>query len=330
MKILVIRLSSLGDVVLSTAALPNLRAQYPDAEISVLVKADYAALFDGNPHINHVVVYDSRKQPFSELAKEIRLAKYDWIIDLHGNVRSWMLRLVSGPPHVTVVEKATLARHLLVWTKWVSPKLDKSVRERILEALAAGGVSIVSTETQLFPQNQNAVLQTFSIDPTKKLIGIAPGARHKTKQWPADRFAVAANRLGAFPNSEILILGSAADRDSAKNVAEKLTVPYKDLTGFTSLRDLIAIISKLSFLVTNDSGIMHIGDALGVPLTAIFGPTVRALGFAPYRSTSRVAEATLGCRPCSLHGTDVCPLSHHNCMNDIDTEALLFSTSELE
>jgi heptosyltransferase-2 len=329
MKILVIRLSSLGDVVLSTAAFPNLRAHFPDAEISVLVKSDYADLFDNNPNIDHVVVYDPLRQPFSSLAKEIRLARYDWIIDLHGNLRSWLVRLVSGPLRVTVVEKASLARNLLVWTKWLSPRLDKSVRERILECLEASGVPIVSTETQLFSKNQSAVLETFSIDPSKKLIGIAPGARHKTKEWPAQRFAEAANRLGAIANSEVLILGSAADRDAAKRVGEKLSVPYKDLTGFTSLKELMAVVSKLSFLLTNDSGIMHIADAFKIPLVAIFGPTVRAFGFAPYRPTSHVVEVNLKCRPCSLHGTNVCPLGHHNCMNDVDTEAVLFATSEL-
>jgi heptosyltransferase-2 len=88
MKILVIRFSSLGDVVLSTAAFPNIRAHYPNAEISVLVKADYADVFDNNPNIDHVVVFDPGKQSFSELTKEIRLSGYDLIIDLHGNLRS--------------------------------------------------------------------------------------------------------------------------------------------------------------------------------------------------------------------------------------------------
>lgn len=124
-------------------------------------------------------------------------------------------------------------------------------------------------------------------------------------------------------------MGSAADRDAAKRVGEKLSVPYKDLTGFTSLKELMAVVSKLSFLLTNDSGIMHIADAFKIPLVAIFGPTVRAFGFAPYRPTSHVVEVNLKCRPCSLHGTNVCPLGHHNCMNDVDTEAVLFATSEL-
>jgi heptosyltransferase-2 len=329
MKILVIRFSSLGDVVLSTAAFPNIRAHYPNAEISVLVKADYADVFDNNPNIDHVVVFDPGKQSFSELTKEIRLSGYDLIIDLHGNLRSWLLRFAASPPRVSVIERMALERRLLVLTRWRSQKLDRSVRQRILDCVASNAIPIVSEETQLFPNNQNAVLETYSIETGKRLVGIAPGARHKTKEWPADRFAVAANRLAAVPNSEVLLLGSTSDRAAAKAVAEQLSVPYKDLTGFTSLKDLIAIVSRLDFLLTNDSGIMHIGDAFKIPLVAIFGPTVRAFGFAPYRPTSRVVEVNLKCRPCSLHGTQTCPLGHHNCMKDVDTQAVLFATSEL-
>lgn len=328
MKILVIRLSSLGDIVLTTAVFPNLRAHYPDAEISVLVKAEYADLFDNNPHINHVIVYNPAKQPFSALAKEIRLYQFDLIIDLHANLRSFALRMVSGPPQVTVVEKTAFVRRLLTWTKWKSSRLDHSVKDRYLRCLARVGIPVGHFNTELFPGNAQAVLETYSIDPTKKLIGVAPGARHKTKEWLPERFAESANRLGALANSEIILLGSNADRAASRAVAEKLSVPYKDLTGFTSLKDLIALVSRLSFLLTNDSGIMHIAEAFSVPLVAIFGPTVRAFGFAPYRPTSRVVEANLKCRPCSVHGTEACPLGHHNCMKDVDVEAVLFATSE--
>jgi heptosyltransferase-2 len=195
--------------------------------------------------------------------------------------------------------------------------------------LAPLEVPVVSTETQLFPFDANIVLSTFSIDPTKKLVGIAPGAKHRTKAWNPERFAEAANRLGAAPNTHIVLLGSKSDQAAARKVAEGLSVPYTDMTGFTSLPELISVVSKLSFLLTNDSGIMHIAEAFSVPLVAIFGPTVRAFGFAPYRPTSRVVEVVnLKCRPCTLHGDDECPLKHHNCMNDVDVNAVLFATSE--
>src|SRR3989442_828943 len=117
MKILVIRFSSLGDVVLSTVIFPNLRAHYPGAEISVLTRAEYAALFDANPFVNHVFLFDPSRQPFSQLVKEIRDMKFDIIIDLQGNVRSWYLRLVAGARRAVVVEKLAWARRCLVLFK---------------------------------------------------------------------------------------------------------------------------------------------------------------------------------------------------------------------
>jgi ADP-heptose:LPS heptosyltransferase len=111
---------------------------------------------------------------------------------------------------------------MLVWFKWISPTLRRSVRERILDCLAPLEVPVVSTETQLFPFDANIVLSTFSIDPTKKLVGIAPGAKHRTKAWNPERFAEAANRLGAAPNTHIVLLGSKSDQAAARKVAEGL------------------------------------------------------------------------------------------------------------
>jgi heptosyltransferase-2 len=191
-------------------------------------------------------------------------------------------------------------------------------------------VPVVSEETQLFPVNGDAVLKTFSIPIGSKLMGIAPGAKHNTKRWSPERFAEAANRLGAFPNSMILILGDKADQAVADHVSRLIKVSYKNLTGWTSLEELMAVVSRLSFLLTNDSGLLHIGEALRIPLVAIFGPTVRSFGFGPYRKSSRVAEViNLPCRPCTLHGDERCPLTHHHCMVDVDLDAVLFAASDL-
>src|SRR5687767_1840557 len=104
MKILVIRLSSLGDVVLATALFPNLKAHFPEAEVSVLTKAPFAGVFDGNPFVNHVFLYDSARQPFSQLIQEIREIGFDVIIDLQGNSKSWYLRLLAGARRVVAME----------------------------------------------------------------------------------------------------------------------------------------------------------------------------------------------------------------------------------
>lgn len=329
MKVLVIRFSSLGDVVLSTVLLPNIRKHWPQAEISVLTRQAYVAVFDRNPHIDHVFVFDASRQSFSDLTKEIRESGYDVIFDLQNNWKSWLIRVISGAKRTVVVNKATLWRRLLVWFKWRHPMLSHSVRERILDCLKPFEVPVINTETQLFATDPGPVLQTFSIDSNVKLIGIAPGAKHATKRWTVEGFADAANRLAALPGVMLVILGDKSDRDVAQQVSQRLAVPSVNMAGFTSLPELNSVISKLSFLLTNDSGIMHMAEAHNVPLVALFGPTVREFGFVPYRKTSRVVETRLSCRPCTLHGSDVCPLQHHNCMKDIDVNAVLYATSDL-
>ena len=330
MKILVIRFSSLGDVVLTTALFPNLRARWPEAEITVLTKPAYANVFDNNPSVDHVRLFDPTRQTFLQLATEIRGEGFDTIIDLHGNMRSWVLRLLASAPVTVAVEKAAIARRMLVYFKRRPRSLARSVRERILDCLVPLEAPVVNQDTQLFPVVTPSLLLAHGIDPDKKLIGIAPGAMHNTKRWSPERFAEAANRLGAFPNAMVVIVGDKSDRAVAERVSKLISAPCKNLVGWTDLKELIAIVSQFSILLTNDSGVMHVAEALKVPLVAIFGPTVRSFGFAPYRATSRVSEViNLGCRPCSLHGDDECPLKHHLCMEDVDVNAVLYAASPL-
>lgn len=330
MKILVIRFSSLGDIVLTTALFPNLKARWPDADVTVLTKAPFVSVFDNNPHVDHVRMFDPARQSFTQLANEIRQEKYDIVIDLHGNLRSWTVRLFAGAPVTVVVNKATLARYQVVYLKRVPEVLRRSVRERILDCLKPLDVPLISTETQLFPKPARTLLEAHGIPAGVKLIGIAPGAKHKTKRWIPIRFAEAANRLGEIPNSMVVLLGDKSDRPVAEAISSQIKVPVKNLVGWTSLAELMGIVSHLSVLLTNDSALMHIGEALKIPLVAVFGPTVRPLGFAPYRDTSRVAEViNLSCRPCTFHGDEKCPLGHHKCMNDIETDAVLFAASDL-
>lgn len=331
-KILVIRLSSLGDVVLTTAIFPSLRARWPHARVTVATKAAYAAVFERNTGVHEVLTFDASDDSFGELASRVKREKWDVVVDLHANLRSWFLRLVAGGNWTIVVDKDSLARQILVYFKLKLAGLERSVRERILDTLKEIDVPVVGGETQLFPADPSPVLAAHGAGPDTRLIGVAPGARHATKRWRPERFAEAAARLAGERGARIVLLGDASDAEAAAAVAAALppsTEPPIDLVGKTDLSQLIAVTSRLSFLLTNDSGLMHIGEALGIPLVAVFGPTVKEFGFAPYRPTSRVAEIALGCRPCTLHGTEVCPLGHHRCMNDLPTDLVLGAAAEI-
>ncbi len=327
-KILVVRFSSLGDAILTTAIFPSLKASWPEGEVVVLTKSVFADVFSNNPSIDRVIGFDSEKESFSELAKRIGQEKFDIIIDLHANLRSYFLRVLAGPPLAIAVHKATLARWLLLLFKFSTNDLRKTVRERILGILPRLDISVVSTETQLFTTDVPAVLSKFDLPPGRNLIGIAPGAKHNTKMWPWERFAESANRLGAFPNTTIVLLGDSSDISIGEKMVPRLVVDHKNLIGKTSLSELKDVVSQLKFLLTNDSALLHMGEAFKIPLVVLFGPTVRGFGFAPYRPTSRVVETiNLTCRPCTLHGDPDCPLKHHRCMMDLDVSAAMFAAS---
>jgi len=331
MKILVIRFSSLGDVVLTTALFPNLKAFWPQVELSVLTKEAFAPVFDGNPHVDHVWIFNPERQPFAELAQELRAYNFDLVFDLQGNLRSFYLRLLTGARRVIRMRKNSLERRLLVWFKKDSRKLQKTVRERILDCLAPLEISEVNGETQLYPKKPAEILKVFSLEQDTVLVGLAPGAQHQTKQWGPEKFAEVANHLCSGQKRVAVLLGDKSDAEAAGQVVKNLRVPFRDLTGWTNLSELIAVVSRLSILVTNDSGIMHISDAFKIPTVAVFGPTVRQFGFVPYRSSSRIVEIhDMKCRPCSLHGTEKCPLKHHRCMEDITVENVLQGCREVQ
>lgn len=328
-KILVIRFSSLGDVVLTTVIFPNVKAKWPHAHVTMVTKRAFAPVFDGNPDVDRVIGFDPGRESFGALISGLRKEAFDVVIDLHGNLRSWTVRLLTNGAKTVVVDKAGWARRALVWFKRRSATLDRSVRERHLDVLKALDVSLVSVDTRLYPRDVRAASAAAGLGAGERRIGVAPGARHATKRWPAAHFADAANRLAGESGATVVLVGDKSDEAASREAASALQVPFHDLTGRTSLGELVAIVSTFDLLITNDSGILHVGEALGIPTVALFGPTVRDFGFAPYRPSSRAVEKDLPCRPCSIHGDARCPLGHHRCMRDLDVDAVVGAAREI-
>lgn len=155
---------------------------------------------------------------------------------------------------------------------------------------------------------------------TSKIIGFVVGASKKTKMWQGEKLKNLALDLVKKDNGFIIFLGSKNEIPVVKRIKEEMNGNYTDLTGKTSLRQLAAVLDKCDVLFTTDSGPMHIAVAVGTPVVAIFGPTIPEFGFTPYDEKSVIISKSLSCKPCSLHGTDICPLGHHNCMKLIEVE----------
>jgi heptosyltransferase-2 len=322
-RVLIIRLSSLGDVILTTPVPANIKAACPDSRITVLVKEAFAPVFEGNPDVDDVTRFEERGL-WGWMA-EIRRRRYDWILDLHDTPRSRLWCALSGAARRVRYDKRAWARRRLVATKTPSSTLAGTVVDRYVEVLPALGVPVVDRRPRLADWSARPDLRVrwAAETGTGPWLVAAPGAAHGTKRWGAERFAEASRRLARELRARIVLVG--APGDLAAGEAVKALLPEASVTiGRTGLADLFHLIGRASLLLTNDSGTMHVGDALGVPTVAVFGPTVEAFGFFPQGPRSRVVQAEgVDCRPCSLHGAERCPQGHFRCMGDVSVDSVL-------
>ena len=349
-SILVMRFSAIGDVILTLAAVEALQEKFPNARIDFLTKREYADLVRHHPAINAVLELDSQsgfaglRQMTEKINQDGREGEgggyghgYDLIVDLHRSLRSIYVS-IFGRAHIKrAYRKRTAARLLLKWLRINLLKNAPPVRERYFTALEDFRIQPDNRRPRLYIDDETAarvdtVLASEGTGPGDGYIALAPGASYPTKQWPAERFARAAAEL-AGDRTGVVLVGGKSDRPIADLVAAELKdsgLKVVDLTGRLSILESAAAIKRARCLVTNDSGLMHAGDALDVPLVAVFGPTSRELGFYPAGERSRVAERVgLECRPCTLHGDEKCPRGRLRCMEEVSMEEVVSKMREV-
>jgi len=321
-KVLVVRLSSLGDVALASAALASLKMAWPQARISMLVKPDYAPMLEGQPWIDEVIPFNG----LLDAVRRIRTGAFTHLLDLHSTLRSWLLAASSGIPKRVRYRKAAIARRLFVYFGIVSQELRADTVERYLRALEPWGIRPEIRLPRLVPGPLRPGLALAVGSGT--LVGLHPGSKWPTKRWPAPRFAELARRLSQATGARIVLVGTGQEAGICAEVA-KAAPGCVDLAAQTSAADLLALMSRLSLFVTNDSGPMHLAAAAGVPTVAIFGPTTRELGFFPAGENVRIIETELACRPCTLHGDPRCPQVHFLCMRLITVDQVYEAALQL-
>jgi heptosyltransferase-2 len=328
-QILVVRLSSLGDVILTTPVLAAIKNSWPGTRIAVLTKKAFAPVFEGNPHVGEVLLFEERG--LRGWAMEIRRRRFDVVVDLHDTFRSRIWSFASGASHRMRYDKRAAARRQLVWFKKESPRLNGSIVDRYGETLAPFGIALVDKSPRLYFRSEGRLSEEgeHRLGPGP-FLALAPGALHATKRWMPDRFAEAAHRLSRQTGYPIVLVGSSTDIPAAEAVVQALAAPFLNLVGKTSLREMMDVLRKSALLLTNDSGAMHVGAALSLPTVALFGPTVKAFGFFPTGGHTRVLEVpSLECRPCSLHGSKMCPRGHFQCMADISVDQVVSAATAL-
>lgn len=340
MNLLVIRFSSAGDVVLTSLFLRVLRRRFPDAAIHYLTKQEFAPLIDQSPHLNRVITIGT-----NDGVRELGLLKntllqeigggYDVVYDLHNSLRSRWFRSRIGN-RVVVIKKPSLKKWLLVRFKWNLLRPIVPIPERYLEVGKSDKLTNDGEGLELFT---GATISPIPLLPDRLTVAFAPGSRHRTKQWPPERFIELGRVLQEHYQARIVLFGSPQEQELCQMIVEGIVAGISDertliaadpsitplnLAGTTSWLQTAAALDGCDVVVTNDSAMAHIAAARKRPVVALFGPTVQEFGFAPYGTRSIVIEvAELPCRPCTTIGRDRCPKGHFRCMMDIEVRRVM-------
>jgi lipopolysaccharide heptosyltransferase II len=330
MKILIIRLSSIGDIVLTQPIVAALREQYPAAELHYVTKAAFFPILQSFGMPLHVHAYEEL-QSVGSLITFGAAQHFDLVLDLHNKLNTFIIKsLVRGKQTCTYTKKHTVRRRI------VRHKTSETIVSTVnlyFTALQKAGIDYDAAPPVLYPNQalQSAPLTTLKklkMDPTP-LIGLFPGAQHTTKQYPIAQLAEAVTLIARELPCRFAVLGSASEQHLAHALAQQTSVEIHDFCGSFNLAELIHAITHLDVIISNDSGPMHIAAALAKPQIAIFGATHPHLGFAPLNASATILQAPLPCRPCSLHGTETCPLNHFNCMHSITPKEVATATIRL-
>jgi heptosyltransferase I len=356
-KILLIKLSAVGDVVHTIPVLNKLRRRYPAAQIDWLVTPPIAELLRHHPAITNVIEFAReewqspwRLTPFANyarLAASLRATGYDLVVDMHGQLRTALLTLATGAPvrvgfdrprpevwSASDREFPPLARKhawqgaregsWLAYTHHIPvPTLDVHAVDRYLNVGPILGLDDGAADFSFpIPAAASArieqLLRGHGIAATQLLV-LAPGTVWETKHWGSGKFAEVARHFMQKGFAATLI-GSRRERAVCAEVAQ-LAPGAVNFAGETSLSELAALIRRSTICVTNDSGPMHLAVALGRPVASVFGPT-DAIWIGPYRRENAVLQANLPCSPCYLRQLSRCPHGHA-CMHDVSARAVI-------
>jgi len=319
----------MGDVILATPLVRQLRATYPDAQIDVAVAERFSDVWRNNPRVSNVWA----------VPEQMPNQSYDLVVDLQGNARSRTVRTSIAGKTVRI-RKHRLEKLALVYLKR-RPPVVTPITTRYRNAVAqlpllvdADGPEVWLPEDAAaggeYKPPYTARKRDYTHQPTQGelRIAVAPGAHHYTKRWPAERFAALCKGL-VDQGASVVLVGGPNDVELCKAVAIASGVSVVNRAGARSVQDTARILDTCELLVTNDTGVMHLASARRIPIVAIFGSTVGDLGFAPYGVPHTIVEYTIACRPCTHIGRASCPRGHFLCMHGVSVDMVLNATNDL-
>lgn len=327
-KILIIRFSSIGDIVLTSPVIRCLKNQFKDSEIHFLTKKSFSPILENNPYLSKIFYLDQNE---TELISELKKEKYDLLVDLHHNIRSVYFSKKIGSKTVRFKKL-----NILKWV-YVNLKINRlpqvHIVDRYMNTIKKLGIKNDDKGLDYFiqPHDENCV-ENLPDSFKKGYVVIVLGATYFTKSIPEKLVKSLIEKI----NLPIILLGGPDDKLKGERIFTKCNnYTLIQGAGKYTLNESAAIIKHADLVITSDTGLMHIAAAFRKKIISIWGNTVPEFGMTPYfpsavKSQSVIIEnKEISCRPCSKLGYNSCPKKHFKCMNDLDPDVILKESSEL-
>ena len=328
MKILIIRFSSIGDIVLTSPVIRCLKKQ-TGTEIHYLTKKNFEKILISNPYVDKVF---SIEKEISEVITDLKSMNYDYVIDLHKNLRSLHVKKALGVECFSF-NKLNIEKWLMVNLK-INRLPNTHIVDRNLETVASLGVENDGAGLDYFiPKEDEIDLHEISKKfnfpiADSKYIAFVIGAAHATKRLPVEKIIDICNGL----KLPVILIGGKEDFNNGDIISTKSTGYVLNLCSKLNLNQSASIVKQAQVVITHDTGLMHIAAAFRKKIISIWGNTIPEFGMYPYYPTALKEEVFknnivevkgLSCRPCSKIGYNKCPKGHFKCMQMIDTERLI-------
>lgn len=319
-KILLLRFSSLGDIVMTTAMIRCLRTRFPNAQIDMVVRRDFFDLIEYSPHLTNKLSIDRKEgwRALWALGKQINQTQYDLIYDAHRSLRTLLLMPFLKARYKVYFQKHYVRRNLSLLFKLPLIRGMPRFLERFIEPLKRFGVEYDHFGPELFlsPTAQSTARAKLPLCEKKNSlrVGLVPSAQWPGKRWPIENFKLLIESLVTKTDYELILFGGKEDTFCSDLALGFANDRVRNAQGKLTIAESTSLLSECDFVIANDTGLMHIADALKIPCVLFLGPTSGDLGCLPFHADTIVLEHTLWCRPCSKNGQAPCIRLSRKCL----------------
>lgn len=320
MKILIIRLSSIGDVILTTPILKKIKEKDKNIKIDFIVLDKFKDAIDGNPNIDNLIIFkkdiNDGINNIRQFSKMLKNNNYDYVFDLHSKIRSRLITFFLKEKTFRYI-KRSLYKTILVKLGLIKYRADNTIVKNYFDAFKILGIKYQGENLEFnFNKKDRNKIENY-----ENYVVFAPGASKNTKKWTVEGFGKLAKLINKKYKIKIILIGSLKENEECEKINKISGNICINLAGKLSLKESGALLSKANFLITNDSGPFHIGRGVKTKSYVIFGPTDPNMF--EYNKLGILIYGNESCSPCSLHGDKKCPKNHFNCMKNINAEYIM-------